>query len=67
MSASEARIKLDEYEYYNYDDIRCVKGGKNRTKAEGGKYTNHHDTCGHTRKIAEKLANSERNKREIKK
>lgn len=67
MSAGESRIKIDEYEHYNYEDIRCGKGGKNRTKTESLKYTNQHDTCGHTRKIVEKLANSERNKREIKK
>lgn len=65
-NAGETNINVDEYEHYNYEEIGG-KGGKHRTKAETQLQTNKHDPCGHTRKIVEKLANTERNKRECKK
>lgn len=63
----ESNINVDEYEHYNYEEINSSKGGKNRTKAETQLHSNKHDPCGHTRKIVEKLVNTERNKREVKK
>lgn len=66
MSSSESNTHIDEYEHYNYEEITGNRSGKNRTKQEAALHSNKHDPCGHTRKIVEKLANSERNKREKK-
>lgn len=66
MSTAETTINVDEYEHYNYEEVN-TKSGKNRTKTEAALHSNKHDPCGHTRKIVEKLANSEKNKRETKK
>jgi len=63
----ESNINIDEYEHYNYEEINSGKGGKNRSKTEAALHSNKHDPCGHTRKIVEKLVNTERNKREVKK
>lgn len=63
MSAGESYMKTDEYDEYNYGEFGG-KGGKHRTKAEAKIRTNLNDTCGHTRKIVTKFANSQRNKRE---
>lgn len=59
-------IPVDDYEHYNYEEFPG-KGGKHRSKVEIEKNTNKPDTCGHTRKILQKLVNTEHNKREIKK
>lgn len=66
MSTTESKTNIDEYEHYNYEEISSGRS-KNRTKTESALHSNRNDTCGHTRKIVEKLANSERNKRENKK
>ena len=52
---------------YMFDEISCSRGGKNRSKTEAAQHSNWHDKCGHTRKIVEKLQNTEKNKREGKK
>lgn len=67
MSTGESTINIDEYEHYNYEEVNSNRSGKNRTKTEAALHSNKHDPCGHTRKIVEKLANSEKNKRESKK
>jgi len=57
---------LDEYEHYNYDQDKYVNnghGGKQRSKKEVSEHTNHTDPCGHTRKIVNKLANTETNRK----
>lgn len=64
--SSNASTITDEYEHYNYEEINCGRGGKNRTKTEVALNSNKHDPSGHTRKIVEKLVNTERNKREKK-
>lgn len=60
----------DQYEHYNYDPEKHVSGGhsgKGRTKKEAEQHHNHEDTCGHTRKIAQKFINShEKEKAEAK-
>lgn len=67
MSTAASNVNVDEYEHYNYEEINNGRSGKNRTKTESALHSNKHDPCGHTRKIVEKLANTERNKRETKK
>lgn len=67
MSAGDSTIDIDEYEQYNYEEFNNGRGGKNRTKVEQQQNSNRHDPCGHTRKILEKLVNTEKNKREEKK
>lgn len=67
MAANPSNVVIDdEYEEYNYEEVRCGKGGKNRSKAEIEKNIKH-DTCGHTRKIVNKFVNTEHNRREVKK
>lgn len=61
--SSYSSIDLGEYEHYNYDDNPAGKCGKNRSKLESALHTNQNDPCGHTRKIVEKLHNSELKKR----
>lgn len=67
MSTAESNINIDEYEHYNYEEVNSNRSGKHRSKTEAALHSNKHDPCGHTRKIAEKLANTEKNKRELKK
>ncbi|XP_065203603.1 nuclear protein 1 [Planococcus citri] len=58
---------FDEYEHYNYDQDKqmyCGKSGKQRTKKEASEHTNHPDPSGHSRKIVQKLQNTEKNKKE---
>jgi hypothetical protein len=52
----------DEYESYNYDEEKYLNSGhsgKSRTKKEAAEHTNHTDPSGHTRKILNKLQNTE--------
>lgn len=58
---------FDEYEHYNFDQekhMHCGKSGKQRTKKEASEHTNHFDPSGHSRKIAQKLQNTEKNKKD---
>ncbi|CAG2100666.1 unnamed protein product [Medioppia subpectinata] len=60
---------VDEYEHYNYDQDKYVNtghGGKQRTKKEVSDHTNHNDPNGHTRKIVNKLQNTEHKKPQTK-
>lgn len=57
---------VDEYEHYNYDQDKYVNvghSGKQRSKKEASEHTNHFDPSGHTRKISDKLHNTEQNKK----
>lgn len=61
---SEAHF--DEYEHYNYDQEKEMKSGhsgKQRSKKEAEKNTNHHNPGGHERKIVTKLQNMEANQK----
>lgn len=64
MSNTDSTINVDEYEHYNYEEVNSNRSGKHRSKTEAALHSNKHDPCGHTRKIVEKLANSEKNKRD---
>lgn len=58
---------MDEYEHFNFDqDKHLYSGhsGKQRTKKEASEHSNHFDPSGHTRKIVNKLQNTEKNKKE---
>jgi len=63
MSATEEY--LDEYDEYNFECDKYVNtsSGKRRSKKEAAEHTNHFDPSGHTRKIVEKLINTEKNKK----
>ena len=57
---------LDEYDRYNFEyDKHMFSGhsGKQRSKREAEEHTNHFDPNGHSRKIVEKLKNSEQKKK----
>nr|BAN20797.1 conserved hypothetical protein [Riptortus pedestris] len=57
---------FDEYEHYNFDhDKQLYSGhsGKQRSKKEADEHTNHHDPCGHSRKIVTKMQNTEANRK----
>jgi len=57
---------FDEYEHYNYDQEKYMNAGhsgKQRSKKEASEHTNHFDPSGHSRKIVNKLANTEQNKK----
>ena len=59
---SEAHF--DEYEHYNFDqekNMRSGHSGKQRSKKEAARNTNHHNPGGHERKILTKLVNMEHN------
>ena len=58
---------FDEYEHYNYDQDKAMYSGgsgKQRSKLEVAQHTNQHNPAGHERKIATKLMNAEKNKKE---
>jgi len=64
-------IKKDQrklkYEHYNYDQDKAMYSGgsgKQRSKLEAAQHTNQHNPAGHERKIATKLMNAEKNKKE---
>lgn len=63
MSGAEAY--LDEYDEYNVECDKYINtsSGKRRSKREVAEHTNHFDPSGHTRKIVEKLVNTEKNKK----
>jgi len=68
MSAptGQAEGHFDEYEHYNYDQEKYMNAGhsgKQRTKKEAAEHTNHFDPSGHSRKILNKLENTEKNKK----
>jgi len=57
---------FDEYEHYNYDQEKFMNAGhsgKQRSKKEAQEHTNHFDPSGHSRKIVEKLVNTEKRKK----
>jgi len=57
---------FDEYEHYNYDQEKYLNAGhsgKQRSKKEASEHTNHFDPSGHSRKIVEKLVNTEKRKK----
>ena len=62
-SNPKAPEDVGEYEHYNYDSDKFLhtKGGKGRTKNEAA-MNDHQDPGGHTRKIVNKLKNSEEKK-----
>lgn len=66
MSSSSSSIDL-QYEHYSWAENPAGKCGKNRSKLESALHTNQRDPCGHTRKIVQKLHNSEVKKRTSKK
>jgi nuclear protein 1 len=54
----------DQYEHYNYDQEKYMNAGhsgKQRSKKEAQEHTNHNDPSGHSRKILNKLVNTEKN------
>merc|ERR1712002_625401 len=58
---------FDKYEHYNYDQDKAMYSGgsgKQRSKLEAAQHTNQHNPAGHERKIATKLMNAEKNKKE---
>merc|ERR1712018_485197 len=58
---------FDKYEHYNYDQDKAMYSGgsgKQRSKLEVAQHTNQHNPAGHERKIATKLMNAEKNKKE---
>ncbi|CRL04057.1 CLUMA_CG017170, isoform A [Clunio marinus] len=64
--STEEKQQFDEYEKYEFEhDKHMFSGhsGKQRTKTEAAKHTNHNDPCGHSRKILTKLQNTENNKK----
>ena len=63
MSSSEPY--LDEYDEYNVEAdkyIHAGHSGKQRSKKEAAEHTNRFDPSGHTRKLLEKMINTEKNK-----
>lgn len=65
-SANQETTTPDKYEEYEFEhDKHMFSGhsGKQRSKTEAAKNSNHHDPSGHTRKIVTKLQNSEANKK----
>lgn len=65
MSSGYSNINVDEYKHYNYEEVNSNQSRKHRSEA--ALHSNDHDPYGHTRNIVEKLANSEKDKRETKK
>lgn len=66
MSAEVPTVQHDEYEKYEFDNDKHMfsgHSGKQRSKTEAAKHTNHNDPCGHSRKILTKLQNTENNKK----
>jgi len=57
---------FDEYEHYNFTVdkyLHAGHSGKQRTKKEADEHTNKFDPSGHTRKILNKLVNTEQNQK----
>ena len=58
---------MDEYDHFNYDQDKYVHSshsGKQRSKKEAMVNTNRADTSGHSRKLVQKMQNTERKTRE---
>merc|ERR1712133_94731 len=58
---------FDKYEHYNYDQDKAMYSGgsgKQRSKLEVAQHTNQHNPAGHERKIATKLMNSDKNRKD---
>merc|ERR1712183_1093021 len=58
---------FDKYEHYNYDQDKAMYSGgsgKQRSKLEAAQHTNQHNPAGHERKIATKLMNSDKNRKD---
>ena len=54
---------MNEFDHYNYDQDKYVHSshsGKQRTKREAMVNTNRADTSGHSRKLVQKMQNTER-------
>lgn len=65
-NSTNPEVPEDKYEEYEFDhDKHMFSGhsGKQRSKTEAAKNSNHHDPSGHTRKIVTKLQNTEANKK----
>lgn len=60
MSTEE---KIDQFEFEHDKQMFSGQSGKQRSKTEAAKHTNHHDPSGHSRKILTKLQNTEANKK----
>lgn len=63
MSANQDVDKYEEYEFEHDKHMFSGHSGKQRSKTEAAKNSNHHDPSGHTRKIVTKLQNTEANKK----
>lgn len=64
MSSLEKNPALVEFYEFGYDKhMFSGRSGKQRTKKEVADHTNRTDPNGHTRKVVEKLRNTERNHR----
>jgi hypothetical protein len=56
---------FDEYDQYDLEPEKYVHvghSGKHRSKKEAAEHTNHFDPSGHTRKLLEKMINTEKNR-----
>lgn len=56
--------KYEEYEFEHDKHMFSGHSGKQRSKTEAAKNSNHHDPSGHTRKIVTKLQNTEAKKKD---
>lgn len=54
---------IEKYEFEHDKHMFSGHSGKQRTKTEAAKHTNHNDPSGHSRKILTKLQNTEANKK----
>ncbi|XP_062919088.1 nuclear protein 1b [Mobula hypostoma] len=55
----------DKYDYYNLNEAEYGGGSrKGRSKKEASEHTNRHSPAGHERKLAAKLQQSERKRKE---
>lgn len=52
---------FEKYEFEHDKHMFSGHSGKQRSKTEAAKHTNHHDPSGHSRKIVTKLQNTEKN------
>ncbi|XP_052861585.1 nuclear protein 1 [Anopheles cruzii] len=57
----------DDYDKYDLEmekHVHSGHSGKQRSKKEASDHTNHHDPSGHSRKIVDKLKNTEAKKKQ---
>ncbi|KPM11187.1 p8 nuclear protein-like protein [Sarcoptes scabiei] len=64
MSSLQDQNTLDYYMFDNDKHMFSSQSGKQRTKKEAEQHTNRFDPSGHSRKINEKLRNTEINRKE---